>query len=255
MTSIGTIFYRNAVWLSFFLTALFFWPIIALAHLSASVASFYYSVMFNVFYHLLLKHGDDRMRQMVFTLLEEEQRRRGSLKILEVGPGNGGNFRYYPSGSVVTTLELNPYLLEQADSIRKKYSNLTINDMKTGNVEDMKDIFPDNTFDAVILTHVICCVKQKEKALNEINRVLKTGGKVYTLEMVYFQERHWFYRLIQSLYHPLHAFVALGCSGGAFDCELLLKNHGFDTSALKYDIEEAHPVPYMCSLIGAAVKK
>lgn len=254
MSDFGVIVYRNVVWMTFFAAVGLFWPIILLAHLNSTVASFYYAIMFNACYQLMFKHGDDRMRKVVFEGLGDEQMIRG-LKILEVGPGNGGNFQYYPNGSIVTTLELNPYLQRQADSIKKKYSNITIDDMKTGNVEDMKGVFPDNTFDAVILTHVICCVKDKEKALKEMHRVLKPGGKVFCLEMVYFDKSRRLYRIIQSMYHPIHAFMALGCSGGAFDCEVLMKKHGFDTSNLKYDTEQMHPLPYSCSLLGHAIKK
>jgi len=96
-----------------------------------------------------------------------------SLKVLEIGPGTGGNFGYYPSGLRLTTLELNPWLQQHFESVKAKHPNLTIEKTLIGNAENM-DMIPDNTFDAVIGTHVLCCIKNKEAAVKEIHRILKT---------------------------------------------------------------------------------
>jgi ubiquinone/menaquinone biosynthesis C-methylase UbiE len=44
--------------------------------------------------------------------------------------------------------------------------------------------FPDQSFDAVVITLVLCSVIHPEKSLAEINRVLKPGGKLALIEHV-----------------------------------------------------------------------
>jgi len=59
---------------------------------------------------------------------------------------------------------------------------LTLNIEKTdgvdviGSVADMREIFPDESFDAVLCLSVLEHLKDPKKAVNEIKRVLKKGG-------------------------------------------------------------------------------
>jgi ubiquinone/menaquinone biosynthesis C-methylase UbiE len=44
--------------------------------------------------------------------------------------------------------------------------------------------FPDNSFDAVVSTLVLCSVDSPERTLNEIRRILRPEGKLYFIEHV-----------------------------------------------------------------------
>ena len=238
----------------------FFWPIILASHYNSSIGNAYYAIMYNIAFSLAVNKGELRVRRQLFASLGEEQNRaklRGhNLKILEIGPGTGGSFPYYPNGSVVTTLELNAYLEKQQDHVVKKYPNLTIDKMLTGNIEDVKNIIDDNSFDIVIATHVLCCVKDKEKGLREVHRILKPGGKFFVYEFVYYdQKKHPILRAIQNVNRYVHQFVSLGCRAGSMDYEDMLNRCGFNTSGAKYDIESELPIPYSLGFVGVAVKE
>ena len=254
-----SIFANWIIFFTLFVTALL-WPVILAAHYNSSVGNAYYAIMYNIGFSLAINKGEQRIRRQLFASLEEEQSRaksRGSnLKILEIGPGTGGGFLYYPKGSVVTTLELNAHLQKQQDQVAKKYPNLTIDKMLTGNIEDVKNIIDDNSFDVVIATHVLCCVKDKEKGLREVHRILKPGGKFFIYEFVYYDKKeHPILRAIQDVYRYVHQFVGLGCRAGSMDYENLLNRCGFNTSGVKYDIESEMAIPYSLGLLGVAVKE
>ena len=112
------------------------------------------------------------------------------------------------------------------------------------------------SFDVVIATHVLCCVKDKEKGLREIHRILKPGGKFFVYELVSYDKReNPFLRTIQNLYSYVHQFAGLGCRAGSMDYECILNRCGFNTSATKYDIESELPIPFALGLLGVAVKE
>ena len=45
-------------------------------------------------------------------------------------------------------------------------------------------MFPDSSFDAVVITLVLCSVHDTAATLSEVRRVLKPGGKLYFMEHV-----------------------------------------------------------------------
>jgi SAM-dependent methyltransferase len=51
-----------------------------------------------------------------------------------------------------------------------------------GNAEAMP--FPDSTFDTVVVTLALCTIPHPEKAVMEVRRVLKTGGRFLAMEHV-----------------------------------------------------------------------
>ena len=251
-----------ANWFIFFsvIMIVLFWPLILASHYNSLIGNAYYAIVYNVAFSLAVNKGEKRIRRQLFASLGEEQNRaksRGSnLKILEIRPGTGGGFPYYPKGSVVTTLELKPHLQKQQDQVIKKYPNLTIDKMLTGNIEDVKNIIDDNSFDIVIATHVFCCVKDNEKGLREVHRILKPGGKFFVYECVYYDKKeHPILRTIQDLYYYIQQFAALGCRGGSMDYECLLNRCGFNTLGAKYKIESELPIPYSFGFFGVVVKE
>jgi ubiquinone/menaquinone biosynthesis C-methylase UbiE len=100
-------------------------------------------------------------------------------KILELGCGPGylwkENASRVPSGWDITLSDLSAGMLDSA------WRNLVV----TGRSYKFKEIdaqdipFGDETFDAVIANHMLYHVPDKQKALAEIRRVLKTGGRFF----------------------------------------------------------------------------
>ncbi len=100
-------------------------------------------------------------------------------QILEIGAGTGNNFAYYPANSVVYALEPSPVLRQKASEKIPSNTNFTL-------VEGIAEKLPfaDETFDTVISTLVLCSVNDLEQAIREMQRVLKSGGRLLLLEHV-----------------------------------------------------------------------
>ena len=199
-------------WTTFLPLTVLLTPLLILAHYIPFIERLYYSIvitlMFNCF---IVKTLEEKIRKDIFKEINETNETNPNLKILEVGPGTGINFPFYPSGSVITTLELNPFLHTQLDRLKKKHSNLTIDNMLVGNIEDVGDLIQDNSFDVVVGTHLFCCVKNKNKGLKEVFRILKPGGKFFVYENSFFSLRsNPVLRMIQEFNTIFHRFFYHG---------------------------------------------
>lgn len=100
-------------------------------------------------------------------------------KILEVGVGTGRNLKYYPEDCIVTGIDNSIGMLERAKEKAADKKNFTFILMDAENLE-----FPDNSFDYVVTTFVLCTIPDPVKALKEMRRVLKPTGKLIALEHV-----------------------------------------------------------------------
>lgn len=76
--------------------------------------------------------------------------------------------------------DINPEMLEQAKAKRLDKNIHGSFDYKIIDSENIP--FPDNSFDIVTISFGIRNVADKDKALSEIKRVLKTGGQFFCLE-------------------------------------------------------------------------
>jgi ubiquinone/menaquinone biosynthesis C-methylase UbiE len=101
-------------------------------------------------------------------------------KILEVGVGTGKNIRYYPQDADITAIDFSEGMLEKArEKAEKAGKNV---DLKLMDVQQLD--FPEDTFDTVITTCVLCSVPDPIKGLQEIRRVCKKDGQIIMLEHV-----------------------------------------------------------------------
>ena len=99
---------------------------------------------------------------------------RAQGRVLEIGAGDGANLPLYPSGTQVTLLEPNRFLLAYlpgpgARAVRGRGEHLP---------------FGTGSFDTVVSTHVLCSVRDQMAALSEVRRVLRPGGQFLFLEHV-----------------------------------------------------------------------
>jgi ubiquinone/menaquinone biosynthesis C-methylase UbiE len=104
---------------------------------------------------------------------------------LEIGAGTGLNHDLYPAA--VTELTLTEPFEPMARQLREKAAGLTIPvEVVEAPAESLP--FPDARFDTVALTLVLCTVPEPDRALAEIARVLKPGGRFLFLEHVRAEE-------------------------------------------------------------------
>jgi ubiquinone/menaquinone biosynthesis C-methylase UbiE len=126
--------------------------------------------------------------------------------ILEISPGTGANLVYFPVGIRWIGIEPNPYMHRYLRELGLKLG-LSI-DIRVGNAEQLP--VADNSMDAVVATQVLCSVADPTKALSEIQRVLKPGGRFLFVEHVA-AARGTALRRWQRLASPLSALLGDGC--------------------------------------------
>lgn len=100
-----------------------------------------------------------------------------SGKVLEIGVGSGRNLKYYSSKTQITGIDNSEGMLEKARKKAREMKNVNLFIMDAEHLE-----FPDNSFDYVITTFVLCTVPDPVKALKEMRRVLKPSGELIALE-------------------------------------------------------------------------
>ena len=120
--------------------------------------------------------------------------------ILETGIGRGANLPFYPENvSGITAVDC---FIDCIPESRVK--------VKLVKDSVCKMSFDDNTFDTVLSTFCLCSVENLEKALSEILRVLKPGGRLLFLEHGKAQRRVT--RRLQDIFNPVYNTLALGCN-------------------------------------------
>ncbi len=115
-------------------------------------------------------------------------------KILEVACGTGQNLSLFAPHSEITAVDLSPKMLDVAQrnaSEQGLKANFAVMD-----AEQLE--FLDGSFDTVVSTLSTCTFPNPIRALQEIKRVCKPGGKILLLEhghshvswLAKFQDRH-----------------------------------------------------------------
>lgn len=97
--------------------------------------------------------------------------------VLEVGVGTGKNLKYYSEECSVIGIDNSEGMLEKAREKAEGMKNVTLLLMDAEHLE-----FPDNSFDYVITTFVLCSIPDPVKALKEMHRVLKPDGEMINIE-------------------------------------------------------------------------
>jgi ubiquinone/menaquinone biosynthesis C-methylase UbiE len=103
-----------------------------------------------------------------------------SGRVIEIGGGTGANLAYYGPGVELTITEPEPPMLKRLQRrVRNEAPKTTV---LRAPAEDLP--FEDGTFDTAVSTLVLCGVDDQPRALRELRRVLKPGGKLIFIEHV-----------------------------------------------------------------------
>jgi ubiquinone/menaquinone biosynthesis C-methylase UbiE len=101
--------------------------------------------------------------------------------VLEIGGGTGANLRYYgASVESLTVTEPEPAMLKRLQ--RRAQAEGSRATILRAPAEDIP--FGDDSFDTAVSTLVLCGVDDQQRALREISRVLRPGGRFLFIEHV-----------------------------------------------------------------------
>lgn len=138
-------------------------------------------------------------------------------KILEVSFGSGYLMTQYASNNYeIYGIDYNRKMLElTSNKIKKRNLNA---ELLQGNVEKLP--FPDNTFDVVINTMAFTGYPDGDKAMSELKRVLKKGGRLLLVDFDYPKNRNIVGYLLVRLLEKFGDIIK--------DINSLLKKYNFD---------------------------
>jgi ubiquinone/menaquinone biosynthesis C-methylase UbiE len=126
--------------------------------------------------------------------------------VLEIGGGTGANLPYYGTG--VSSLTITEPERPMAKRLRPRMEAQAPDAMfLRAPAEDLP--FSDSSFDVVVSTLVLCTVDDQPRALRELRRVLRPGGKLLFIEHVRSEDEQLARR--QDRMAPINLRIAHGC--------------------------------------------
>jgi ubiquinone/menaquinone biosynthesis C-methylase UbiE len=168
--------------------------------------------------------------------------------VVEIGPGTGVNFEYLPKRISWIGIEPNAAFHER---LRRKAAEKGIQaDLLLGSASEIP--LENNSADFLICTLVLCSVDDVDKALQEIRRILKPGGKMIFIEHVAARPGSPVY-FFQTLINPFTIMMADGCHANR-QTWISLENAHF--SALEYSHYSVHStmILHRPHIMGIATK-
>ena len=168
-------------------------------------------------------------------------------RVLEIGAGSGLSVPHYPAD----LQEL--VLLEPNSAFRTRLRELLDGTqvpvtLVDGDVHDLP--YPDATFDTVTASLVFCSVQDPARALVEVHRVLRPGGRFLFHEHV----RGGPVRgVVQDLLTPLHRRLADGCHADR-DFEELLASSPLHVESVEH-LRMPTWIPTLVPLVVGAARR
>ena len=176
--------------------------------------------------------------------------RRGELlaglsgDVLEIGAGTGLNLEHYPAGVRLVLLEPDPHMRRR---LAARLAGLPFSaEVVPASAEALP--FPDSSFDAVVSTLVLCSVADLGRALAEVRRVLRPGGRLALIEHV---RGEGALATLQDAIAPPSRLVS-SCSPNRRTVEAV-RDAGFELTAERFTLERA-PFWVRPAFAGVAVR-
>jgi ubiquinone/menaquinone biosynthesis C-methylase UbiE len=171
-------------------------------------------------------------------------------RVIEIGSGTGVNLPHY--GRDVTELVMCEPAPQMARRLRKKAAARADRPLRIS-ADAAEDIHePRESFDVAVSTLVLCTVKDQRRALSELHRVLRPGGRLIFLEHVRADDpalARW-----QDRLNVLNRVIAQGCNCNR-DTLTAIQASGFEVTALERGEMKMAPPFVRPHIAGTAVRR
>ena len=175
------------------------------------------------------------------TLLSE-----ASGDVLEVGAGTGANLLLYGDGAQTLTLTEpeKPMVRRLEKHIAQRHPDAKL---LRAPAEDLP--FNDSSFDTVVSTLVLCTVDDQRRALREMHRVLRPGGRLLFIEHVRSEDEKL--ARLQDRMAPINVRIGHGCHCNRPTLDEI-QNAGFTVTHVEHDTLKHAPRYIRPLIVGAA---
>jgi ubiquinone/menaquinone biosynthesis C-methylase UbiE len=101
-------------------------------------------------------------------------------KTLHVAAGTGNDFKFFPPGLNIVSIDISPEMLKRAKVKAEAYNGSI--ELREADVRNLD--YPEGTFDTVVTVCTFCSVPKPILGLRELYRVLRPGGQILMFEHV-----------------------------------------------------------------------
>ncbi len=168
--------------------------------------------------------------------------------VVELGPGSGANFRYYPTGTRVIAVEPNPMMHGRMNASARRHG-IRI-ELRHAGAERME--VETASADLVVSTLVLCSVRDPERVISEARRVLRPGGRFAFLEHVAAPAGSRLRAVQDRIRRPWH-WLGEGCDLTR-DTATLLERAGFASLDMERFDSGMSWAPYSPHIAGVAFR-
>jgi ubiquinone/menaquinone biosynthesis C-methylase UbiE len=166
-------------------------------------------------------------------------------RVLEIGGGTGSNLPFYEGTETLTLTEPDKPMLHRLERRLHEHSPGVL--LLRAPAEDLP--FEDDSFDAAISTLVLCTVDDQPRALRELHRVLKPGGRLLFIEHIRADDQRlarW-----QDRLNGLQTRLGHGCNCNRPTIETITAA-GFKITKLERDVLRKAPPIVTPLVVGIA---
>lgn len=168
--------------------------------------------------------------------------------VVEIGPGNGPLFERLPAGVRVHAIEPSPHFHERLRaSARAAGVDLVLHATGAESIP-----LPDDSVDVVLSAWVLCTVENPDRAVRELRRVLRPGGRFAFYEHVAAPDGSVVRRVQRFVRRPW-AWLWEGCRTER-DTAALVRRAGFDGVEIDDVRVRTSFVPLRTQVAGVAVR-